>query len=188
MLNKYLIVCVLGITSVFSFSSLPAKDNAFDSLYKDGADWSYDESLDEKWEEAKVSIPALPDDADLIHVSIDANKTSYEHFIDKKSISVGTDGVVRYSIVLKSSNGISNVFYEGIHCSVKEYKVYATASGKKFHPMKQSKWKAINYSHYYRSDLYKNYLCDRMSDSPFKKEQIVRRIEYNDENHGWLYD
>ncbi len=187
MLNKHLTIFILGIVSFVSFSPLLAEDG-FESLYQDAPLGDYDESLDEKWEEGKITIPSLPDDDDLIHISIDTHRTSYEHFIDKKSLSVGEDGVVRYSIVLKSTNGVRNVFYEGIHCAMQEYKVYATASGNKFYPMKQAKWKHIGHSHYYRADLYNNYLCDRMSDMPFKKDEIVRRIEYNDQNSGWMYD
>lgn len=186
--NKHLIIIIFGIIPFLFFQSSFAKDG-FESLYKDGpVDDDYDESLDEKWQEGKVTIPPLPNDDDLIPIAIDTNKTRYQHFIDKKSLNIGEDGVIRYSIVLKSTGGVSNVFYEGIRCATKEYRTYATASGNKFHPMKQSKWKRINHSHYYRLDLYQNYLCDRMSESPFKKEEIIRRIQYNDEDHGWMYD
>ena len=187
MLNKTQTIFILGIISLFSFSSSFARDG-FESLYREDPIDDFDESLVEKWEEGQVTIPPLPDDDELISVVIDSNRTDYQHFIDKKSLNVGEDGVVRYSIVLKSNSGAKNVFYEGIHCAMNEYKTYATASGNKFHPMKQGKWRHIRHSHYYRFDLYQNYLCDRMSDMPFKKEEIVRRIEYNDEHHGWMYD
>ena len=187
MSNKHLIIVILGIISFLSFQQSFAKDG-FERLYQDAPLSDYDESLDEKWEEGKFAIPSLPNDDNLIHIAIDTNKTRFQHFIDKESLAIGEDRVIRYSIVLKSTNGVSNVFYEGIRCATAEYRTYATASGNKFHPMKQSKWKHINHSHYYRLDLYRNYLCDRLSESPFKKEDIIRRIKYNDENPGWMYD
>jgi len=186
--SKYLIIALFGIIPFLFFQSSSAKDG-FESLYKDGPiDDDYDESLDEKWKEGKVTIPSLPNEDDLIPIAIDKNRTRFQHFIDKKTISVGEDRVIRYSIVLKSTNGVSNVFYEGIRCATKEYRTYAIASGNKFNPMKKSKWKYIGHSHYYRLDLYENYLCDRMSNSPFNKDQVVRRIEHNDEYQGWMYD
>jgi hypothetical protein len=41
---------------------------------------------------------------------------------------VGEDGVVRYVLVARSSQGAQSVSFEGIRCSTSEYRIYATGT------------------------------------------------------------
>lgn len=52
------------------------------------------------------------------HVSIKAG-------IDPDTISVGTDAVVRYVVVMRNSSGSTMASYEGIRCETREVKTYA---------------------------------------------------------------
>jgi len=55
-----------------------------------------------------------------------ASATSDFHFfVDRSSISVGADGVVRYTLIAVSPLGVENVSFEGQRCKSGEHKVYA---------------------------------------------------------------
>jgi CNP1-like family len=76
------------------------------------------------WKEEKVTLPSYPEAENLIAFDVSATSV-FTFFIDKTSLSVGEDGVVRYTLVARSPSGVNNVSYEGMHCSDGTYKVYA---------------------------------------------------------------
>jgi hypothetical protein len=45
--------------------------------------------------------------------------------VDPDSITMGKDGVARYTLVARSSSGAMNVSFEGIRCNPRERKIYA---------------------------------------------------------------
>ncbi len=50
--------------------------------------------------------------------------------IDPDTISIGTDGVVRYVVVARAtSSGLVNAFYEGLRCDTAEVITYARTVG-----------------------------------------------------------
>ena len=75
-----------------------------------------------EWVEEPVTPPPYPQDADLIVVAMAA--TSNEFFVDRKSISLGSDNVVRYTMLIRSDAGAINVTHEGIRCETREKKLY----------------------------------------------------------------
>lgn len=80
------------------------------------------------FKENEVALPALPKGADLIEFFV-TSASSFKFFIDAPSLSVGTDGVVRYTLVARSPSGTETVSYEGLRCNGGTYKVYAFANG-----------------------------------------------------------
>lgn len=75
--------------------------------------------------EVAPTFPGYPKDTDLIEFYVGPRATN--HFlIDGDSLSVGKDGVVRYTLVIKTDGGATNVSYEGIRCATGEFKIYAT--------------------------------------------------------------
>jgi hypothetical protein len=83
--------------------------------------------LDRKttWAENKVdTLPPLPTEANLLPFSVSGN-TPLTFAIDANSLSVGTDGVVRYTVVVTSPAGARNVNYEGIRCDNYNWRLYA---------------------------------------------------------------
>lgn len=58
-------------------------------------------------------------------VPIDVAGTSLRFGVDPESISIGSDGVVRYVVVATSNSGAVNGIYEGLKCNSGEVKVYA---------------------------------------------------------------
>ncbi|GJG97448.1 CNP1-like family protein [Cupriavidus pauculus] len=81
---------------------------------------------DRPFQEVQAELPALPNDADLIPFSVNDSSTDFRFAVDPKSISVGTDRVVRYTVVITSSGGGRNVSYEGMRCDAFERRIYAT--------------------------------------------------------------
>jgi hypothetical protein len=72
--------------------------------------------------EWQLPAPATTDNLLPFYVS----PTSGQSFsVDAKSLTVGTDGVVRYTMVSMSSSGAKNISYEGIRCSSYEKRLYA---------------------------------------------------------------
>jgi hypothetical protein len=87
----------------------------------------FDEDFDNKnkhWVEIALKLPSPPKTADLLpfYVGPTATQTSA---LDVKSLSVGADGVVRYTIVTTSPSGVKNISFEGIRCASFEFKLYA---------------------------------------------------------------
>lgn len=76
------------------------------------------------WQELAVELPAAPDANALLHFEITPN-TSQRFHIDPKALTVGTDGVVRYTLVAQSSAGATSTSYEGLRCQTFEKKLYA---------------------------------------------------------------
>lgn len=76
------------------------------------------------WQEIAPQLPPYPKMEDALPFQVTA-ATSNQFFIDSKSVSVGSDGVVRYTLIVKSGAGAMNVSYEGIRCKGRERKLYA---------------------------------------------------------------
>ena len=113
------------------------------------------------WKEGDVRLPPYPRDADLIEFAVSSG-TSFRFFVDAASLSVGQDGVVRYTLVARSPSGASTVSYEGIRCNSKSYKVFAQGAGGAWSP-RQSDWRFIEAKTIQRwhNVLYFEYLCPR---------------------------
>jgi hypothetical protein len=75
-----------------------------------------------------------------------SDRTSpFRHYIDTKSLSVDAQQIVRYTVVVKSSSGGSNVAYEGMRCTPNgSFRTYAYGSGGRFQPGGVADWRAVN--------------------------------------------
>lgn len=77
------------------------------------------------WKEVAVQFPAAPVQGNLLPFYVSA-ATNNEFYVDGASLSVGTDGVVRYVLVVQTPGGARNVTYEGLRCETKERRLYAS--------------------------------------------------------------
>ena len=75
-----------------------------------------------EWVEEAITPPVYPQNSDLIKIAM--NATSNEYFVDSKSVSLGADKVVRYTMIVRSDAGAENVTHEGIRCETREQKLY----------------------------------------------------------------
>jgi len=98
---------------------------------------------DRPWEEQKAVLPPYPKSENLIKVYVSA-ATSFEFFVDAAAVSVGQDGVVRYTLIARSPSGAMNVSYEGIRCKTRERKLYALGRGDNtWSQARNSQWASI---------------------------------------------
>jgi len=113
------------------------------------------------WQEVALQLPAAPEAANLVdfYVSPLSTSTSY---IDLKSLTIGSDNVVRYTIITKTSGGATNISYEGLRCETFEVKVYAFGRPDgSWSRSRQIAWKRIVDfgSNRQTAALYKQYFC-----------------------------
>lgn len=117
------------------------------------------------WQEAEVAPPAYPQPANLVAFEVSA-ASRHRHFLDQSSLSVGPDGVVRYTVVIRTAGGAEQVFFEGMRCDTGEVKRYAfgrpgPAGGGEWQPNRQARWEAIpgRVAASYQRELFYHYLC-----------------------------
>jgi hypothetical protein len=86
----------------------------------------YGENYEEEkaWVEAQAPLPEYPKPDNLMEFYVSA-ATANKFFVDAKSLSVGADGVVRYTVVVRAPGGANNVSFEGIRCQTRERRLYA---------------------------------------------------------------
>jgi hypothetical protein len=76
------------------------------------------------WEAQKAQLPPYPKQGDLIPIYVGATRP-FAFFVDRASVSVGQDRIVRYTLMARSLSGAVNVSYEGIRCQSYESRTYA---------------------------------------------------------------
>jgi len=128
-----------------------------------GADFDEDFDNDVKtWQELAVQLPPQPKPENLVSFYVSPTATM-KFSIDLNSISAGTDGVVRYTLISKSDGGAENVSYEGIRCQTAEKKLYAFGHNDgSWSRARLNNWQRItdisgNRQH---AALFKDYLCE----------------------------
>ena len=121
------------------------------------SEWERQQGLREG-RDVDVVLPALPKDG-LIEFFV-SSASSFKFFIDPQSISAGTDGVVRYTLVARSRSGAENVSYEGMRCDNATYRIYALGSGGSWSAL-QSDWRRVESKNMQRwhAELYLRYFC-----------------------------
>lgn len=76
------------------------------------------------WETQKALLPPYPKEGNLLPFYVSPSRP-FAFLIDSASVSVGQDGIVRYTLVARSPSGATNVSYEGIRCETYETRTYA---------------------------------------------------------------
>jgi hypothetical protein len=142
----------------------------------DGWDYKFDREI-ESWAEVQAQLPAYPADANLIPLDV-GPETPHRYFIDARSVSTGSDGVARYTLVVKTTGGATNVSFEGIRCESREQKYYAIGrSDKSWARARNPQWRFIEFREFagHHITLYKEYLCrGKIMVEP--AEQIVQAL------------
>ncbi|HYC43041.1 MAG TPA: CNP1-like family protein [Noviherbaspirillum sp.] len=140
----------------------------------------FEEDFDDKekpWQEIAVQLPAAPQQADLVPFYVSATATQ-SFAIDTRSLSVGQDGVIRYTLVAISDAGAKNVSYEGIRCATYERKLYAFGrSDGSWSRSRRDQWERIQSSaaNRHHAALTKDFFCVEKTIAG-TGEDIVRRL------------
>ncbi|UCV02942.1 CNP1-like family protein [Dechloromonas denitrificans] len=114
-----------------------------------------------QWQEIDVPLPVAPAEEKLqsFYVSM---ATDNKFFIDLATLNVGSDGVVRYVLVIVTPSGARNVTFEGMRCETRENRIYA--SGRRdgtWSKSRNSEWSRIKDVHANRHHavLFLEYFC-----------------------------
>jgi hypothetical protein len=132
------------------------------------------------WQEIAVQLPAAPGAQDLIPFYV--SPTATQNFsVDEKSLSIGKDGVIRYTMVATSPAGAKNISYEGIRCETFEKKSYAFARADgTWARSRRDQWEPIvrNAANRQHGVLAIDFFCESKSISG-NKETILQRLRAN---------
>lgn len=123
--RKFSLLCLVGALCAVSTVTLAAKDKGYGLDTDSGIEYVPEETVE--WKELEVSLPAAPKPENLREFYVSAVATNH-YFIDSSSLVVGSDGVVRYVLVVRTEGGAENVSFEGIRCEDHTWKLYATGS------------------------------------------------------------
>jgi CNP1-like family len=156
---------------------------ASDASKSDGpkSDFQYLFDRPSTWTEKKVdTLPAMPQPSDLLPFTVSQN-TPLQFALDAKSLTVDSDGVIRYTVVITSASGARNVNYEGIRCEDYSWKLYAglNADHDGWDRTVENDWSRIENGdlNAYHAALYQDYFCT--SKLPVgKADAILNNIRY----------
>jgi hypothetical protein len=115
--------------------------------------------------EGAFTRPPYPQDSNLMEFSV-GPAVSHRYFIDTQSVSVGTDGIVRYTVVIRAAGGATNVFFEGIRCDPAQKRIYAFGrAGGQWIEAKRADWTPIHLHRLedYQTTLYADGFCPERS-------------------------
>lgn len=143
----------------------------------------FEEDFDDKekpWQEIAIQLPLPPKVENLLPFYVSPTATQ-SFSIDALSLSVGTDGVIRYTLVATSAAGAKNVSYEGIRCSSYEKKLYAFGQiDGSWSRSRRDQWERIstNTPNRQHAALTKDYFCLELVVAG-TAEEMVERIRFN---------
>lgn len=148
--------------------------------------WDYENDREKKpWSEIEVPLPPYPKASNLIRFDPGGGST-HRFYIDAASLSIGKDGVVHYSLVIKTAGGATNVTFEGMRCRTREAKIYAVgSSGGTWTEVRDPRWREIDFRDVnpYHSSLYADYLC--RGNAPVRSvEEVINRLKYPSSSSG----
>lgn len=107
-------------------------------------------------------LPAAPVNENLLPFYVSPNATM-NFAVDPLSVSVTPDGVIRFTLVITSTEGARNVSYEGIRCKTAEKKLYATGKADgTWSPSRNDAWSRIRDTGANRQHaaLFSDYFCE----------------------------
>ncbi|KVC66675.1 hypothetical protein WI72_04310 [Burkholderia ubonensis] len=172
----------LALTSIAAAAVLAGCAHSNTPSNKDDSAFVYLLDRQGEWKENKVdTLPALPTPGDLLSFNVSQN-TPLKFFVDAKSLAVGTDGIVRYTVVVTSPAGARNVNYEGIRCDTYEWRQYAglNADHDGWDRTVENDWRRIENGELnaYHAALYQDYFC--ANKMPLGTTQsILENIKYH---------
>lgn len=172
----------LALASIAALAALAGCANSKAPSNKDESEFVYLLDRQGSWKENTVdTLPPLPQTGDLLPFNVSQN-TPLKFFVDAKSLDVGTDGVVRYAVVITSPAGARNVNYEGIRCDTYEWRQYAglNADHNGWDRTVENDWRRIENGELnaYHSALYQDYFCaNKMPQGSTR--QILENIRFH---------
>lgn len=143
-------------------------------LFAAGFDFDFEEKV---WSEMEVQLPAFPAKSDLVAFKVGAARDKLFQ-IDSRSLSVGSDDVIRYTMVVTSSEGAQSVSYEGMRCLTGERRLYAFGhADSTWSKARSNQWTRITGSlNNHHVELFVNYFCNSSAPSIRSAEDALRSL------------
>lgn len=175
-------IIIVGLISVFNIQVHSADVDLTPRIELNDYNAAYG---DAPWVESESRIPDLPEDDDLVEVSMDTNLSGMTMYVDPESIYIDADDLTtRMWVVIKNNTGAYNGRYEAYRCATKEYKTYAYANpnrAKKIRESRNPRWKEIGHkgAGAYRREFMRSYVCEHSTpvDVADLKRAIIYKIE-----------
>jgi len=114
--------------------------------------------------------------------------TSLKFGVDPATLSVGSDGVVRYVMVAYSTSGSVNALYEGLRCATGEVKTYARSSELgHWTVVTEPQWRAVDKSSSTRHTLAlaKQGVCDGWTLAARNAPDLIQLLRSPQKNMGY---
>ena len=150
----------------------------FAAPVKEWSKFDFEFDQEKPWVELQAQLPAYPKEENFLPFFVSATAVN-QFYIDARSISIGEDGVVRYTLIVKSPYGALNVSFEGMRCASAERKLYAFGrSDGTWSKARASKWEDIEYKDVNRHHhmLHDDFLC--VGHAPANStEDIVKNLK-----------
>jgi hypothetical protein len=141
----------------------------FDDLFTD----------EKNWTEVPPSPPNPVSNPDLVNFYV-SPASSFRFSVDAKSITLGKDGVVHYTLVGVSDEGARNISFQGMRCATREYKTYdyGRPDGS-WSESRNAAWLRVPEAEGNRelAALYKEILCK--DGFPLNLKQVLDRLHTN---------
>lgn len=125
------------------------------------SDWETEQEKRD-WREADVPPPPPAGSGEMLAFFVSA-ASDYRFFIDSASLALGRDGVVRYTLIVRSPLGVESVTYEGIRCATREVKTYAYGGADRSWSVRPGAWRRIEARSVQRwhDALWREFFCPR---------------------------
>lgn len=140
---------------------------------------SDEENYDAKpWEESAPELPPYPKDEDFYSFYVSAS-TVNRFYVDTARISLGRDGVVRYTLLIISPAGVRNVSYEGMRCQSQERRTYALGrTGERWTVARGSLWVPVREatSNRHHAALFQDFFCPN-GIMATRLDEVIRAIK-----------
>ena len=158
---------LIAFAALLGVASIAQSQSQFEEDFEDES---------KTWQEIAVQLPAAFQAENLLPFYVSATATQ-TFAIDAKSLTVGSDGVIRYTLVAVSPEGAKNISYEGIRCRSFEKKIYAIghADGS-WSRSRRNQWERIvqNAANRQHSTLAKDYFCRSLTVAGTPKKMLER--------------
>jgi hypothetical protein len=180
---------------MLAFLAGPAMSGKWDRPFIDEPEAPMPSSIRDRedWKEKSVTLPPWPKDSDLVEFHVEDSSPQFRQYIDGRHLSVGSDEVVRYTLVVQSRGGARNVSFEGLRCTPQgTFKIYAYGVDGRFEKTK-SEWESLHGRSHDKihRDLYRHFLCVRLNFEPRPKKDMIRTMRSaapREANTGFMFD
>lgn len=136
-------------------------------------------ALDPDWKELDVKPPASFSIDKLVPIEM-PRYLSVKLGVDPDSLTVSSDGIVRYVVVALSASGNVNAAYEGIWCRAGEVKTYARAGNDRvWDAVPDPQWKKLSDSQpsMHALAIARQGACDGRSATGQSPQEILRKLK-----------